>query len=95
MINDLCAERDAKSPPPCGKPEVHDYWTQHWPHPWPCPACSAKEERDSTYERLERLKVEADRWLAAVVNSNGEGHLVAEASNGLRDLIEQASWVRR
>jgi hypothetical protein len=53
------------------------------------------EHGNSVYDRLERLKVEADRWVAALANSQGEGHIAHEASLGLRDLIEQASWVRR
>lgn len=42
----------------------------------------------SEYERLERLKVEADRWIAGVTTN---GSLSGAASRGIRELIDKAA----
>lgn len=45
----------------------------------------------SRYERLERLKVEADRWLACLAGGNNTATEVSAASQGIRELIERAA----
>ncbi len=42
----------------------------------------------SEYERLERLRIEADRWIACVV---ADGSTAGEASRGIRELIDRAA----
>lgn len=51
-----------------------------------------QEMKTSTpWEKLERLKVEADRWIAGVAGSPLDNTMLASASTGIRELLNQAA----